>query len=195
MAKLTFPREFYISKGDEIIFQDGDLVVYGRELAGKYHAKAFGGKRAKYDWYISFRSTERRDAYIKEWMNGQRATKAYRAESKAKRTAAPRGLEVGDILSSHWGYDQTNVDYYQVTALIGEHMVEIREIGCQSEETGWLQGKSVPAPNKFIGEPMRKIARDGYINLTSYSGASKMQPVTVIAGAKIYGAQHWTAYA
>jgi len=192
---MRFPREFYISKDEQIIAQDGDLIVYGRELAGKFHAKAFGGKRAKCDWYIAFRTTEGRDKHIAEWMNGQRATKAYKAESRAKRAAAPRGLEVGDILDCMWGYDQTNIDYYQVTALIGENMVEIREIGCQSEETGWLQGKSVPAINKFIGEPMRKIAKNGSVRITSYSSASKMQPVAEVAGAKIYQAQHWTAYA
>lgn len=192
---MRFPREFYISKDEQIIAQDGDLIVYGRELAGKFHAKAFGGKRAKYDWYIAFRTTESRDKHIAEWMNGQRATKAYKAESRAKRAAAPRGLEVGDILDCMWGYDQTNIDYYQVTALIGDNMVEIREIGCQSEDTGWLQGKSVPAINKFIGDPMRKIAKNGSVRITSYSSASKMQPVAVVAGAKIYGAQHWTAYA
>jgi hypothetical protein len=191
----AMPREFYISKDDQVILQQDDLIVYGRELAGKFHAKAFGGKRAKYDWYYSFRTVEARDKHIAEWISGQQATKAYKAESKAKRDAAPRGLEIGDILYSSWGYDQTNIDYYQVTALIGEHMVEIREIGSQSEDTGWLQGKCVPAPNQFVGKPMRKIAKNGYVRIASYSSASKIEPIAVVAGAKIFASNHWTAYA
>jgi hypothetical protein len=191
----AFPREFYIGKNDQVIAQQDDLIVYGQEMAGKWHAKAFGGKRAKYDWYYAFKTTEARDKHIADWMQGRQATKAYRATEKAKRDAAPRGLEVGDILYSSWGYDQTNIDYYQVTALIGDCMVEIREIGSQSEETAYMQGKCVPAPNQFVGKPMRKIAKNGYVRLTSYCGASKMQPVAVVAGAKVYESKHWTAYA
>ena len=29
------------------------------------------------------------------------------------------GLKVGDVLRSSWGYDQTNVDYYEVVELVG----------------------------------------------------------------------------
>ncbi len=41
---------------------------------------------------------------------------------------AARTLQAGDILSASWGYDQTNVDFYQVTRLIGNQSVEIRKI-------------------------------------------------------------------
>lgn len=37
-------------------------------------------------------------------------------------------VKVGDIFGASWGYDQTNVNYYQVTKLVGKSTVEIREI-------------------------------------------------------------------
>lgn len=37
-------------------------------------------------------------------------------------------LKVGDILVSSWGYDQTNIDYYQVVKLVGTKMVDIASI-------------------------------------------------------------------
>ena len=37
-------------------------------------------------------------------------------------------LKVGDIVDSSWGYDQTNVNFYQVIEVVGAHTVKIREI-------------------------------------------------------------------
>jgi hypothetical protein len=38
------------------------------------------------------------------------------------------GVKVGDIFSSSWGYEQTNVDFFQVIALVGESSVRVREV-------------------------------------------------------------------
>lgn len=59
-------------------------------------------------------------------------TKALYSEARAKEELAPLPkAKVGDILIASWGYDQTNVDYYQVVALVGTSSVRIRKI--QSE--------------------------------------------------------------
>lgn len=49
--------------------------------------------------------------------------KAEKAEKKNK-----YGVQVGDIFSASWGYDQTNVDFFQVIALVGETSVRVREV-------------------------------------------------------------------
>lgn len=38
------------------------------------------------------------------------------------------GVQVGDIFSCTWGYDQTNVDFFQVVKLCGEQSVRVREV-------------------------------------------------------------------
>lgn len=38
------------------------------------------------------------------------------------------GVQVGDIFSASWGYEQTNVDFFQVVALVGESSVRVREV-------------------------------------------------------------------
>jgi hypothetical protein len=52
-----------------------------------------------------------------------------------KTKAAPKaekknkyGVKVGDIFSASWGYEQTNVDFFQVIALVGECSVRVREV-------------------------------------------------------------------
>lgn len=51
----------------------------------------------------------------------KKATK--KAEKKNK-----FGVKVGDFFSISWGYEQTNVDFFQVIALVGETSVRIREV-------------------------------------------------------------------
>lgn len=38
------------------------------------------------------------------------------------------GVKVGDLFSATWGYEQTNVDFFQVIALVGETSVRVREV-------------------------------------------------------------------
>lgn len=38
------------------------------------------------------------------------------------------GVKVGDIFSMSWGYDQTNVDFFQVVKVCGESSVRVREV-------------------------------------------------------------------
>ena len=59
-------------------------------------------------------------------------------------------LKVGDILKSSWGYDQTNIDYFQVVKLIGKTMVGLRAInGEMVESTSWASGKVRPVKDSF----------------------------------------------
>lgn len=48
--------------------------------------------------------------------------------TKAKPTENKYGVKVGDIFSASWGWEQTNVDFFQVIALVGETSVRVREV-------------------------------------------------------------------
>ena len=49
-------------------------------------------------------------------------------------------LQIGSILYTSWGYEQTNIDFYQVIELIGTSTVVLREI---AQEKIWLAMDSV----------------------------------------------------
>lgn len=38
------------------------------------------------------------------------------------------GVKVGDIFSASWGYEQTNNDFFQVIALVGNQSIRVREV-------------------------------------------------------------------
>lgn len=59
--------------------------------------------------------------------------------------------EVGDILCNSWGYDQTNVEWFEVVALAGKSMVVLREIGAAvvPGSEGFMSGRVVPVPGAY----------------------------------------------
>jgi len=45
------------------------------------------------------------------------------------------GIEVGDVFYLNWGYDQTNVDFFQVVELCGETSVRVKNVRPQIVKT------------------------------------------------------------
>lgn len=67
---------------------------------------------------------------------------------------APRA-QVGDILVCSWGYDQTNVDFYQVVSVSPNGgTCTIREIGVRRLPAGEGADGVFAVRDHFIGEPM-----------------------------------------
>lgn len=61
------------------------------------------------------------------------------------------GIKVGDIFCFSWGYEQTNINYFQVVTLKGTKQVVIREIAYEIiETTGFESHKVKPCKNKFL---------------------------------------------
>lgn len=140
-----------------------------------------------------FKTEERRKQYVERWIEQEVEIEQRKKERRNQAKQAGRGLEVGDIVSSCWGYDQTNYNYYEVTALIGKTMVELREVAQMREETEWLQGKCAPVAGEYIGEPIRRKAYKGGVKINDVQYASKVEYKNV-NGVRIYNASHYTAY-
>jgi hypothetical protein len=193
-------RSRYIPEGSTPYARKGvDAIVYWYTTrAGKLAAIAYHGKSAKSDWHYCFRSEGERQAKSDQHLHNISGHAERMKERQEKRKAFRHVLKVGDVLKASWGYDQTNIDYYEVTAVVSGHTVEVQEIGSISRETGWLQGDCVPSPGRFIGAPERKRVLEGNcIKFKSYKYAYPVEKQTIpgIPGVVIYPTAHWTAYA
>lgn len=107
-----------------------------KELGFRWHNK-------KKLWYA--KQTEERLAKAKELADGKvykAAASSAKAEPKEK--VNKYGVKVGDLFYCSWGYEQTNVDFFQVIALVGESSVRIREV----------------APKRISEEPTCGMAAD-----------------------------------
>jgi hypothetical protein len=156
---------------EAIIWQRADdescTVARWPGRAGRVLVKVWFGKALKPAAYYSM-TPEKADKQVEDWF-------ASAAAQKQARKPAARALQVGHILVSSWGYDQTNIDWYRVERLVGETMVELVKLGAvQTRQDGgnWLTGQCVPdidGPAK--GEPFRVRANGDHVRLSSYSYA------------------------
>jgi hypothetical protein len=81
---------------------------------------------------------------------------------------------VGQILHTSWGYDQTNIDYFQVVA-VGKMSITVCEINASCKEDGFMTGNAIPKKDNFCGKPEKciiqvskygnhvKVSRDHYL--------------------------------
>ena len=67
-------------------------------------------------------------------------------------TQNAEGVHVGDLFYASWGYEQTNIDYFQVVALKGAHTAVLREIGCEYVGGFGFSGNKRPLRNHFTSE-------------------------------------------
>lgn len=171
MKRFTVTREFYISPDAvEVKDKQSSAVVYVTVKNGTIDVMAFGGRRQKYDFYRSYRSEERAQEAIKSHLETIRIRESAKKKSKSFLTT----LKVGDILYSSWGYDQTNIDFYQVVEIKkSRKSIVIYEIAGETvETTGAMQGRCVAVKDTFTGKPMLKRVREGNIvSITSYASA------------------------
>ena len=83
----------------------------------------------------------------------------YQNRRETEETQNAEGVHLGDIFYSSWGYDQTNVDFYQVVALKGKHTIVLRRNKAKKglSQTSW-NGYTRPVRNEFetgyYGEPI-----------------------------------------
>lgn len=73
--------------------------------------------------------------------------------------------KIGDIFVESWGYEQTNVDAYQVVK-VNKSSVVLREIALDVvESTGWASDMVVPVKDSFIDEKtfVKRIRKDSYL--------------------------------
>jgi hypothetical protein len=110
-------------------------------------------------------------------LEAKRVYKAERAAAKKERTTMARNsVIVDDIFVSSWGYEQTNVDAFQVVEKIGNATVVLRPIACRTVEgtevSHGMAQNVVPVHNAFIGEEKitKRITEYG-IKINSYSSA------------------------
>lgn len=175
---MTLPRSAYIPTGaTKILCKGADALAYVYTAkSGKPAAAMFAGKAAKPVHHYSYRSPAEREASVRRFFESARriaADKAQAAAERRERLAKGHGLELGHVLSASWGYEQTNVDFYVVTKLIGRRMIEVRKCAGIRHDTGDMTGTVTPNSEKLIGEPLRRqISAHGCIAITEYARAS-----------------------
>jgi hypothetical protein len=194
MRRFSFARESFVPKGAlKVLDKQSDAVAYLYERNGRLFGLVFTGKRTKPDSHYRFRSSEERERSIQRAFEARQSHHDRRRQDREARKTASNPFVVGDILSTCWGYDQTNREFFEVTAVRGKS-VWLREISQKAVETQSMAGKTVPLPGQYVGEEFRRLAISTSIKIDKVRCASPAAH-KVIAGVKVYDPVHWSSYA
>ena len=166
---------------------DGSLALAYEEF-GRFFGIAFAGTAGKPSHHYRYRDLARAIEAAQQFIAGRRNHAEFVATNRKARAAYQTTLQPGTVLMSMWGYDQTNIDYYQIVAVSpSRKTVTIRPIAQRSVDgKHYMTGSCWPLADHFTGPAMvKRISQGDRVHLTSYSSASPWEPK----------ADHWTAYA
>lgn len=107
-----------------------------------------------------FTSEKSRTDWMQKLETGLVNRENYKTEQSEAKAAIKQnmnhGFEVGQIVYDSWGYEQTNIDFYQIIA-IKKQTVTLREVsGEMVKHTGHDAGRVKPLIDKFEGENFEK---------------------------------------
>lgn len=192
---ITLPREFFLPKNAiKIADKNSDAIAYAyTDANGRPCARVFYGKQSKPVLRCYFRDDAAREKSVRAAFDTRREVlnrkAAWKAEAKAK---APK-YSVGDVLSTCWGYEQTNREFYEVVKVKGAAVI-VRQIGTETIATGHMTARVIPLPGEFIGEPMRRLSGSYGLKISSCQRATP-HDFEMMAGVKVYRAVSTSSYA
>jgi len=128
--------------------KDIDAIVYINMPT--LTATAYVGTAARHTWCFRFRNQAQMEAKIKNLFDNLQANAEYKANRNAEQRR-PHSLKVGDILSTCWGYEQTNREFYQIIE-IGNNSLKIREVYQERTRDSHDSGTCSPIKDNFRGE-------------------------------------------
>jgi hypothetical protein len=154
----------------------GKAAIATYDLAGGSYVALFRGTALKPQSHFKCKSAESRAALIEKWKADEAAADAAKAQRAADKKAARANfvnpLKAGDVLVSSWGYDQTNIDFYEVVSVKAKS-VKIMKIGSKCVEMNGPGGNRViPDKGNYYGEAMTKVVgAGGSVRIASYASA------------------------
>jgi hypothetical protein len=144
---------FTVLSAKKGLYRRSAVTWFGSKTCATYQeaTEAFKELRTQIDQIVSDKSQKR----ISNSISRKIAIAAYK-----QNTLNP--WKVGDMCHTSWGYDQTNVDAYQVVEVWSRTQISVRPIGGDIEQTGWLRGQFTPKQNQFTGEAIKVTAGFSY---------------------------------
>lgn len=110
------------------------------------------------------------ETYIQNIEKRQAEKELMKQKKKQAASEFNHGFYEGQILYSSWGYEQTNLSYYQIVGFKGKSVILRKIAKKEVSQTSWASGMYEPAKNAFVGEPFVKriVPSVGYSGQISY---------------------------
>lgn len=137
-------------------YKEANAIICFAEINNAFYAMGYSGKRSKADFHYKFKTKENLEKYVSEYlkrlMQHEENKIKRKEEKKAQRAAFINPLKVGDIVYTSWGYEQTNIDFYQVIQLIGKATVKLCQLKCKdvgNNQGHFMSATKIPLKDQF----------------------------------------------
>jgi len=164
---------FSVCRSTEPETLDDGSAIYTADEDGRFYLQIFEGKALRTYRAVSgyYRAADRRAAAIEKFKQS-RAQHHARQIQRREAAKKPHTLTVGRMLNTCWGYEQTNVEFYEVVAVSGT-MVTLCRVDDRTKDTGPMSGEKMPLPGQFVGEPFkRRASASNHVKINSVANAS-----------------------
>lgn len=149
-----------------------ELYVFEvKNHAGWFAPLIFAGRSDKpektYRYDSKEKALEAAFSKLKNKINVLQDKEAKRSEHRQNAAEKANEYEIGDVLYNSWGWEQTNIDFYQVVGKKGKMTLIIRPIAADIDYDGQaMGGTTTPKVDQFTGEEMSvRVNGSGGINL------------------------------
>jgi len=126
-----------------------------------------------------FKSWDQAEAFIARILSAEADRIRQAEEQKRARAEFVHDYKPGDILVASWGWEQTNVDFYQVTDVPSPKSIGIRPIESRytDKPTGnSMAGFVLPVPDSFSGDrQVKRVNIGNQVRFESYRYAHKWE--------------------
>lgn len=130
------------------------------EILSSLKGAGFRWHNQKKIWYA--KNTPERMELASRIADGK--AEAAPAVKASKKKENKFGVKVGDLFYASWGYDQTNVDFFQVIALVGASSVRVREVYPKMTNESAVSGMSADRTYELTKELLPPAPHSVFIN-------------------------------
>ena len=174
----------------QFFLDENDPLNKGDEVSGK----CYTNKSFNHWWYYSFKNLDRFKQKCLETIKLNNERQESKKKYQEERTK-PHSLKVGDILYCSWGYDQTNVDYFKVSQVIGKRKIKIIGLANSLESDG-IHDKASPSDsigNHWTQKQYYCEVEKGWkrknVELTKYASSDNTVKISSFAWASLWDGQ------
>lgn len=138
-------------------FSSAAVVAYCYESKQGPAYVAYKGRQGKPARCFSFVSEDRRDKHLAGYVEVETSNENF----KRSRREAGHGLAVGEIVYAVWGFEQTNVDFFEVVRVPSVRSAVVRRIESDTVEDkrGSMTGYATPKLGQFVAVAKEETRR------------------------------------
>ena len=200
MSNIQYDRDgkhFFVVGSEKIEWLEIKRVVYAHHDLKIMIVWEGNRKKPVSNYRYDANSYEKALESEKNW-NDRRVQeiKDYEQQCIDKCKAILENTKIGDVFYASWGFEQTNIDYYQVVAMKGKKF-SFRKIKADCDYNAhYMTGKCVPLENEFVSEDIieKSLSKYALFKIDSVRDI-KPEPFEVVDGVKVYEKKFYSCYA